>query len=1459
MTTQTRTRHSSAILILMVLGTCWLIQPASAVTQWWDTSTNKDLTAGNGPWDTISNIWAGSSTPGYAAPVPWTNGNDAVFGVAAVVTVNGVSANSVTFTASGITLNPGSAPLVLNGALTNTGNALVVLSTPIAMATNQPWYVSQYSTVTMLGAITGAFALAKSGAGTLILSNAANQISSGLGIDGPVQAYNGGNVLGGGALTLGLTPPSGLASLTLNTTTAGPTVFAVGDITNAGSAQVTLNTTPANSTNILSAAALVRPAGGTLQITPLNALGTREQVTFTGGAITPVNGMLAPWIVDTKNATFVSYNGGLTDVVYDTGTWDNTRKISLSTATNLAQDASVYAMKLGANLALGGITLNAAGGGFIFNNTGIYGTGTVSFGPAELVVYAPGNGVIGPSISGTGGLTLFGGGILTLSNLTYTGNTWINQGTLTLALATNTVYGNSVFGVGTLNKAGSASLTLAGSTGSVGAVTITNNGTLAVANAVYKNLANVTLSGPGTTMILTNAQLYNNVPNNFKLATASLNGQSNSLYVLGSGPGTVPTRWDGGKYGLTIGTAGSTGNLLVVDGGGVTGGAIVTNMIFNTSGLAVGGGNNAVGNSAVITNGGVVWDELTINNGGNGVAWGTGYVPLVNANSNSLKIVGGNGIVSTLYKGYPVGIGLGTNTGNIAIVDGAGYPGSAVWTNGGGAMTVGSSGAFDNHLLITNGGIFAIGSLTIGNSANSNRVDVVGTGSLYTGDAGNNTLSIGAGSATGNVLNIANGGLVQSFVPYDVRVGGTAGGAAGYSIGNRMIIGSNATFRPVNKTFIGGNNGAGSAAISNGVLVAGAGALWNAGSAAIYIGQENTGSTAIGNWLLVDAGGVVSNVSGFTVGALADTTAGGAATGNYAVITNGSRLVFANAGTGYIGSSAPSNAVTVVGGPLGPSQWNLGSRTLNVGYGAVSLPVAVGNTLTVDGLGMAGGALITNGTITVGGSAGVGASATGNRLVVTNGGVFYGTLSIGSGTVSNTVAITGSGSALKGTGTGTTLSIGSTSNGIGNAMLIDGQGVAGGAWATNVTIVQLGYIAAAPFSASFGNTLIVTNGGQLFSSQASLIGVARFVTNLTSSANAVTVTGTGSLWNAGAQNVTIGSMEYSNATGVANSLSVTQGGSVSNVATLTVGYVGPNTASVLVSNNTLTVNGNSSVYATTATVGSGAPSGNNTLALSSGGLLEASTLTVSTPGNAITNNGGIFQFPTVTPTITTNGIGTIAISGGTISFRSVTNADIRGNWSGSQLPNMSWSGTNNGFRLTFASNTAASCQNYIFEPGVAPTNYARLEMVSGSTCYRGQITNSLTIGLNSGSSASMLCSNTAAVVMLPFTNNGTLRIVNSTLTFTTNAVLNGTVIIDLNSLTSTNAVLIAQRDSTLGGALQFVGTPTTNLTLMTYAGARNGHFTVTGLPYNYSVFYSATQNGAVTLKKTPPGTALFMY
>lgn len=906
----------------MAWAFCMLLSLTThAANQWWDTSNVNGLTAGSNPWDTSTLTWATNASPGTTMPVAWVNSNDAVFAVANTgffIGVGNVTANS-------ITINSGSSGYVF----TNAGGVLslgaggmtiyenTTFNPDISLTASQTWWIPVNRGLTVTGAVSGTSSiLTKTGDGSLTVSNAANQFAGFVLKAGIVNAFN--NSLGNSsssALTLGGTDQvSRYATLALDTRVAGNNTFTIGNLTNAGGATLRLYTSAANSTNILSAQTLSRTGRATLAIIPVSttALGANNQVFFTGGT-TMTNGMLAPWLMSIPNAssaTFVSNDvvKGLVPITYD-----GVKRISAGGTWNT--DTNAYALQVvGTHTVNSTLTLgNDVFAGVAMNNSRLYGSGTLAFGAAELIV-GIGNSspsVIGLYLSGSGGLTLMSplGQDLTISNMTYTGDTWINGGTLKVAPPGTTTYANTINGGGTLAMYGPGTLILTGNSVFNGGLLL-NSGTLVFNGNTWTNYTASKFLGTGAQLVITNGAKAQ-IP--FNWGGVGMEGTSNTLTVVGGGLPGVVSVLDLANVGFAIGsTAGSTfstGNVVRVDGNGVVGGAVLTNGSINVGGANV----SAVSNGLVIANGGRVFAS--------GITVGQG----VNCNYNYLNVGGGSATSRIM---------LGT---------------------GSGVLTVGNNGSRGNSVTATNAEIF--GSFNFGVNASSNRV-MVWADTVW--NLGNNSLIYNvngnSGVAAGNVV-VVDGGMLTNV--NTIIFGHTAGyphldGSLTVRNGARLFSGNvtvgNMAGSSGNAYNVGGPGL--SSTVSNGAITVGNTAAGNntltVTNATLWSGAGTVGNSSSNNTATIQAGGTWSTLGN------ALTTGSGAATGNVVRVQGGGILEANSLVTG--GTIGQGNVITNSGGVY---QFTTATPTITTNGGIGTIAISDG---VISFRGVTSGLNITNNT-----------------------------------------------------------------------------------------------------------------------------------------------------------------------------------------------------------------------------------------------------------------------------------------------------------------------------------------------------------------------------------------------------------------------------------------------------------------------------------------------------------------
>ncbi len=228
--------------------------------------------------------------------------------------------------------------------------------------------------------------------------------------------------------------------------------------------------------------------------------------------------------------------------------------------------------------------------------------------------------------------------------------------------------------------------------------------------------------------------------------------------------------------------------------------------------------------------------------------------------------------------------------------------------------------------------------------------------------------------------------------------------------------------------------------------------------------------------------------------------------------------------------------------------------------------------------------------------------------------------------------------------------------------------------------------------------------------------------------------------------------------------------------------------------------------------------------LVTGGILDVNTLVLDSASQVISNSGGVFQFSTATPSISP-GPSVITLNGGAIAFRDVPDVDVKGNWSGTSLANMTFTpGGLNTFRLNNATN-ASSGQAYTFDSEMGATNYYRLEMINGKTCYRG---GDVTVGAG----GAILFSNTAARIEGALTQAGSMTVADSAVTITGALSLSEGAVLTWTSNTVGNAVTVGGSVSLPANAAFTLSSPLGRDEVVTLITATGG---IVGSPANWAL------------------------
>ena len=664
------------------------------------------------------------------------------------------------------------------------------------------------------------------------------------------------------------------------------------------------------------------------------------------------------------------------------------------------------------------------------------------------------------------------------------------------------------------------------------------------------------------------------------------------------------------------------------------------------SGFYSGGKGAHISGSFTLTGG----EVLSILVGGLGQSGGSqnmgggGGSFVVNSSTNPLVVAGG-GAGYGASTGVPSTINASTNTwGNDASYDGPNLQGSG-GTNGNGG-TIGSnseeSGGGGGGGFYTDGGTHLV---TKGPGHLYDVTNVAGGSSYINGGAGgsggkgdgfpaNSTSATDGGFGGGGQAGTGGGGG-----------GGYSGGGGGWGVNGAM----------------GGPGGGGgsflAASASNAVMTIGrtGNGLVSISAAAVSLvvgnnssNQSITISSGTNNYYNIFIGGnagdtnnSISVVNGGTVvDAANNILVGQNGSDNTMTVSSGASVV--NLGSSVIGlnATASDNSLLVTGAG---STWSSGTAlligssgsgnnlTVEAGAGVVSGGAGLalgynvgssGNSLLVDG---AGSTLADSADFVVG------FSGSGNAVVISSGGnltngqhIYGGVIGLNSGAINNSVLVTGNGSAWNNGGdllvgwgdSGNTLTI-SNGGAVTSSQVNYGGAIGFEAGSTGNNIVVTGSGSSWTNGGDLlvgvsgsGNNMTISAGGNVSSGQVDYGGVIGF--NAASSNNNIVVTGTGSSWsNSGDLLVGV--------SGSGNNMTISAGGNVSSGQVDYGGVIGFDASSL---NNSVLVTGTGSTWSNSGNLTIG-DAGEGTLTIANGGSVSANAVIIaSQAGSSGTLNFG---------------------------------------------------------------------------------------------------------------------------------------------------------------------------------------------------------------------------------------------
>lgn len=550
------------------------------------------------------------------------------------------------------------------------------------------------------------------------------------------------------------------------------------------------------------------------------------------------------------------------------------------------------------------------------------------------------------------------------------------------------------------------------------------------------------------------------------------------------------------------------------------------------------------------------------------------------------------------------------------------------------------------------------------------------------------------------------------------------------------------------------------------------GMLWDCMTDGIKIGVNASDCF----WLVdggdVTAGAVVTNMDynkrGFHLGE------GAGASRNQTVLRGGAfvrdDITVNNAGNNIgDGAGANDNRLDIIGGE------GFVTKLYKAYPGSIGRGAATGNVVRVDGKGFPGSAVWDNRSesLVIGNG-----GAFSNSLYIVDGGIVSGpVVNVGNNSISNLVVVSGEGSVLRGSDGSTAITVGtggSSAYSAGNRLIVENGGIVErfAKWSTVIG----GHENNGMTGSSIDNGVIVRSGGKFKLANHLRIGQIKGAGSVTKG-NFVHVQGEGSevVQTGGNREIYIGAAILSGDPGAEaceNELVVSDGGLVTAWKYFVGGSVSE-TSPGASHDNRIVATANGKIVATefiqvglSADASHGAEEAvvvNNKVIAENGGIIEAKTLaTISGNGNAIiARNGGVFQFVNAEPGIEPFEEGAIAIDSGVISYRmdNCTPTTVETSTKAKSWQALTVTGKN-AFRLTECQ-TRDWDNSYTFgdtEPA-NPRHFVRLEMVGGTTAWRGGTSDTLTID----TTGSMLCSNTTASVKIPCALNGALTIVDATL------------------------------------------------------------------------------------------------
>ena len=870
----------------------------------------------------------------------------------------------------------GTSLLVLGGDLTvtATGTNVAQITANVGLNANRTFTINDNAVSTdndlaISGIISTAFALTKTGAGTLLLSGT-NTFSGGVNVNAGTLSMDNAAALGTGAVNVGDTAGTSGATL-LFSATGGRTVTNAIAVRAGSSGTATLGGLNTGGANIF---------GGNI------TLNKSVTLTAAAGGEVAFNGVISGALFGlTKIGAGTVRLGGA-------NTYTGLTTISTGTlaygASNVIATGSVTVDGATAVLDLGASRTDTVGQVILDNGGVITGSGTSALG--STAAFDVRNGSVAIPLGGSVALTKSTSGTVVLSAAnTYTGATTISAGTLQLGVASSipsasavSVSGGATLDLGGFNQT-IGSLASAG-TAALGAATLTTGGdnTSTTFSGVIGGTGGLTKNGSGVfTVSGTNTFTGATAINAGTLKLGAAGGLHSATAVSVAGGAT----FDLNSFSATVGSLAGAGSVTLGSGGLNTGGNNSTTTF-----------SNAISGSGGLTKSGTGTLTLT------GTNTFTGAVAV---NTGTLALSGASGRAASA-SGFTIGTGatltLDSNAGENADRIGNG----AAVTFTGGTLRFLSDG---------NGSTETVGALNASGGAST--ITVTHNGAV-TDSTSLTFSSLGtiAGGATVNFT--ATGGTLGSTTtgPH-IYIAGQANGL----LGGWATVGSNFAeyyidgVRAFSSYYTGSlginiNDAAkipqlGSSSPSTAYTLTNAGTTTDLGLNLNDLATVDLGAASTRTLNLAGGGLIKSTATATTISGAGRLTAGGTASGTLSVsVDTGHTLT--------ISSVIINNAG--VNGTYGDGD-----------DGVVSLSKGDAGLLVLSGASTFGGSVFINaGTVQIGAENNLGASANG---VIFGGG----TLSVTAGFTAGTGKVLTVSSDLSGTldiASGQTLTLGNASD-----------------------------------------------------------------------------------------------------------------------------------------------------------------------------------------------------------------------------------------------------------------------------------------------------------------------------------------------------------------------------------------------------------------------------------------------